>query len=239
MSSGQQLGKKDTPVFTGVAHRNAGGFKTTFVAHPSLAADQQLILPDGHGSANQVLTDLDGNGTLGFQTASSLIPVATQAEDGLLTAADKIKLDGMQEFLTTVTQSSTSNSYANINQLVATLQPGTYRFTFNGLFQSASTGTGIGLRVGAGTATITTCYGQWFIGQAGDGTAQSFQYSQLTANTNVTSTSVATANSNAIAHATGVFVVTVAGTVAIQIRSEQNGTAVTIQPGCVFTLNKV
>lgn len=140
-------------------------------------------------------------------------------------------------YFNTSSVSTTSNAYAAATGLISTtLQPGFYYFRMSGLMQSAAANTGIGVRIGAGTATLTTAYAKWSIAQAAAGTAQAFVYDQTTATTNVTSASVPVANSNIVVNGEGVFRVFVAGTVQIEIRSETNGTAVTLQPDAAFVI---
>jgi hypothetical protein len=94
--------------------------------------------------------------------------------------------------------------------------------------QSGSTTNGVGVRITNTTATISTIHGTWLISQATNSTSQNFQYQQLATNTNVTSASVQTANSNFSVIGEGVFRVTSTGSVAIQIRSELNGTSASL-----------
>jgi hypothetical protein len=143
-------------------------------------------------------------------------------------------------YRTTVTQSSTTVAYAAIANLTSTtLQPGLYKFNLYAISQTSTTNTGIGYRVGAGTATISTISAKFRIGQAADGTAKDFVYDQLEANTNRTSASVAAANTNFNAIGEGVFRITAAGTVRIEFRTETNGNAATIQIDSVFQIELI
>lgn len=142
--------------------------------------------------------------------------------------------------VTSVAVANTTVTYTTVAALTtASLLPGIYRFTFVGLMQSAAAQTGVGVRISNVSAAVSTTYGQWSIRQGVNGTAASFVYDQLAANTNITSASVATANTNFTVLGEGVFRVTTAGTVAIQIRSETAGTAVTLQPDAVLTVELV
>lgn len=135
---------------------------------------------------------------------------------------------------------NTANTYTTIAGLTsATLPVGLYSFQFFGLSQSAATSTGVGFRISNVSATVSTMYGKWFIDQAANGTAQSFQYAQLANNTNVTSASSIVASTNFSVTGFGVFRVTAQGTVAIQIRSETAGTQVLIQPDAVLEIKKI
>jgi hypothetical protein len=134
---------------------------------------------------------------------------------------------------------NTVATYTTIAGLTsATLPVGLYSFEFRGLSQSAATNTGVGFRISNVSATVSTMYGKWFISQAANGTAQSFQYDQLANNTNVTSASSIAANTNFSVTGSGVFRVTAQGTVAIQIRSE-TGTQVLVQPDAILEIEKI
>lgn len=140
---------------------------------------------------------------------------------------------------TTATQTSTSATYANVTQLVtASLPVGLYLFDVRAICQSTAGNVGIGLRVGSGSATLSTCQGKWLISTAADGIAQSYQYDQLLSTTNVSAPASPTANTNFSVLGSGVFRVTAAGTVAVQIRSE-NTTAVSIRSDSIFYIKKV
>ena len=138
-----------------------------------------------------------------------------------------------------VTQNSTSVTYANVTELTSEVLPvGLYSFDCFALCQSTAANTGVGLRLGAGTATLATTFARWEISQAVDGIGKTFIYDQLNATTNVSSASVATANTNFIVTGRGIFEVTTSGTVAIQLRSE-TGTSVSIRIGSNFNLKKL
>lgn len=139
----------------------------------------------------------------------------------------------------TIAQSSTSATYANVTELVSDiLEVGTYLFEYRGLSQSTAAGTGIGIRIGAGTAVLGVTFGEWQIAQATDGTGKYFQYNQVSATTNISSASVQTANADFVVKGSGSFTVTTTGTVAIQLRSE-TGTSVSVRIGSVFFIKKV
>lgn len=121
----------------------------------------------------------------------------------------------------------------------ASLPAGLYRFSMHGQYQSASTATGVGVRISNGTATVTTCYGMWRFSQAADGVNKTFQVDQLNSTTNATSASSAVANSNANVEGSGVFRVTVAGTMQIQLRSEVAASQVLLQPDAVLVVEQI
>lgn len=139
----------------------------------------------------------------------------------------------------TANQTSTSTTYANVTELVSdSLLVGTYAFECFAICQSTNANTGVGLRVGAGTATLGATFGKWDISQAANGTSKNFQYDQLDSTTNVTSASVATANTNFIVTGRGIVTLSTAGTIAIQFRSETT-TASSIRIGSIFYLKKI
>jgi len=151
-----------------------------------------------------------------------------------------INTSNTQRLRMTALQSVTANTYTNVTELTSLSLPvGNYRFTCNAIFQSSVLATGMGIRIGAVTATLTPCFGKWFIAQNANGQSQSFIYDQLTSTTNITSASVPTANSDALIFGSGSFSVTVAGTVAIQIRSENNGTAISLRTGSMFVIEGI
>lgn len=139
----------------------------------------------------------------------------------------------------TANQNSTSTTYANVTELTSEILPvGLYTFECFALCQSTAANTGVGLRLGAGTAVLSTTFGRWEISQAVDGISKTFIYDQLSATTNVTSASVNTINTNFVVIGRGIFEVTTSGTVAVQIRSE-TGTSVSIRIGSNFNLRKL
>jgi hypothetical protein len=106
-----------------------------------------------------------------------------------------------------------------------------YRIEAILMFRTAATGTGIAFtanttNTAAGTFSLLTQ-----IPQAGDGTGSTFSGTINAFNDIVTSTAVAVANANYIATINGVFVATASGTVALQFRSEVNGSTVTLANG--------
>jgi hypothetical protein len=141
--------------------------------------------------------------------------------------------------ITTTNQNSTSTTYANVTELTSVSLPiGTYKFDVFAICQSTATTTGVGVRVGAGTAALSAVLAKWYISQAAAGTAKDFQYDQITATDNVVSASVNAANTNFLVKGSGYLTVTTAGTVAVQFRSE-TGTSVSIRLGSLFFLKKV
>lgn len=143
-------------------------------------------------------------------------------------------------YVTTINQVNSAATYANVSQLVtANLPAGLYRMVFFALMQTGSTTSGTGVRVAPSTASITTIGIKWFISQAVNTTSANFQYEQKATADNLTSASAAAANTNFTVSGEGVFRISVAGSVAIQIRPENAGTACTIRPDAIFLLEKI
>lgn len=153
---------------------------------------------------------------------------------GRLTAASN-GVGGLSVAVVTSPRSTTSATHSAVTDLSLTLQPGLYQINVLGLFQSSATTSGAGFRVIAGTATVTTIYGDWEITQGGNGTDQDYEYKQVDQTINVTSTSVVAANTNYVFTGRLICRVTVAGTVVTQFRSETGGQTTTVQTDSVMT----
>ncbi len=137
-------------------------------------------------------------------------------------------------------QSRTVNTYATITGMTtAGLPVGLYKINVYGLYQTAATTTGIGLRLSVGTATISGLSITWNFQQGASGTDQHFSYSQTATGDNVTSAYVVAANTNYTFSGDGVFRVTATGTVVLQFRSETNGSSVTVQPDVVVLITEL
>lgn len=135
---------------------------------------------------------------------------------------------------------NTTVNYTTVAALTtASLLPGIYRFNFQGFMQSAATQVGVGVRISSLSATLSTIYGQWNIKQGANGTSANYIYDQVAENTNITSASSPGSNVSFVVLGEGIFRVTTQGTVAIQIRSETNGTAATLQPDAVLTVELI
>lgn len=161
------------------------------------------------GTYNSVTVDSKGRITSGSNTAPFARYVATNS----------------------AAATNATVTYTTVAQLTtASLPVGLYFFRFAGNMQSTQTQSGVGVRISPVTATITTISAKWNFSQGADGTAHDFEFDQVLTTTNVTSASVTTANANFAVNGMGVFRVTVAGTVAIQLRTEVAGQTATIQP---------
>lgn len=140
----------------------------------------------------------------------------------------------------TAIQTTASSTYNNLIEFVTpVLGTGNYIIEFEGTYQSTATNTGIGARLSQGTATINFLSINWRFSQAGNGTDKFYEYSQTGLGDNVTSTSTLATNTNYPVVALGVFSISNAGTVALQFRSENNGTTVSIRPTSILNIRKV
>ncbi len=138
-------------------------------------------------------------------------------------------------FILSSVQTSSSTTYTTITQLTSTSLPaGFYKVECYLICQSTATSVGIGLRVGSVTAAISNPTAiRWGISQAGNGTSKFFSYDQTSSTDNITSTASPSANTNFLAIGTGIINITTAGTIAIQLRSE-NTNSVSVRPNSVF-----
>jgi hypothetical protein len=139
----------------------------------------------------------------------------------------------------TANQTKNTVTYSNVTELTTgTLPTGTYMFNCFAICQSTSAAAGIGLRVGAGTATLGDTFGKWAVSQAAEGVNRNYEYDQLNSTTNFSSAAVQTANTNFIVNGNGIVTLTTEGTIAVQIRSETTA-AVSIRIGSIFYLKKI
>lgn len=137
-------------------------------------------------------------------------------------------------------QASTSNAYANVTGFVTpSLEAGLYVLELKGIMQSATLTTGVGLRLFNGTAAVSTVNVNWTFSQGVNGTDKNYEYNQINIADNLTSISVITVNTNFPVFGNGVFRITTAGTMAIQIRSEVNGSGVSIRPDSTVMFKKI
>ena len=143
-------------------------------------------------------------------------------------------------YYTFAEQSSASTTYVSVTDLTSVSLPvGLYKFKFWGLMQSNSATNGVGVRINGTDAGISTCFAFWNISQASDGTNSTFSYDQTALTTNVVSQSVPAANTNLLVVGDGIFRVTSAGTMSIQIRSEGHDHTVKIMPDSVFSIDLI
>ena len=140
----------------------------------------------------------------------------------------------------TAIQTSTSTTYANITEFVSlSIEPGLYVLELKGIMQSTATTTGLGLRLVNGTAVLSTLAIAWYFGLAANGTNKTYEYHQITTADNITSTAVLAINTNTPVRGQGIFRVTTAGTVAIQLRTEIAASGVSIRPDSTLMIKKI
>lgn len=145
MGSGQQTGKHDTPIFTGVSLRNAADHVTTLQVPAGQSVDQSITLPPADGTAGQI-PSTDGAGNWKWINAT-VVPVDSQ-----------INWNMYEEFLGTATTFSngwtptTSGTGAAIAQSTADVTNG--RFGVCSL-STGTTTTGLAaIQLGAGTLRL-------------------------------------------------------------------------------------
>lgn len=186
----------------------------------------------GPGSVTATLADSGVvSGTYSLVTVDSKGRVTVGSNTGSITR---------YSYFTSVAAATTSATYGSIAALTTVSLPiGLYMFRFSGNMQSTQTTAGVGVRVAPVTATVTTVSAKWNIAQGTNGVSHDFEYDQILTTDNVTSASVAAANTNFSVNGMGVFRVTVAGTVAIQTRTETAGQTATLQPDAGFVLELV
>lgn len=139
---------------------------------------------------------------------------------------------------TAAIQSNATQTWVNLTNLQFDVSPGRYLIVGHFIYQSTALATGIGLRLGAGTATIDRLLLKWFIALNAAGQSQSYQWDQLAFADNIFATSTPVANADQGAHCFGVVNVTVAGNLNFQFRSETTN-AVSVRPGSTVTLERI
>jgi hypothetical protein len=185
--------------------------------------------------SNQITANLTNTGVIPGTYSS-----VTVDANGRVSAASNTGPVTRFSYFSTATDSTTQASYITVAALTsASLPVGLYRFQFNGNMQSASTTSGVGVRVAPVSATMTTVSAKWNISQGANGVSHDFEYDQIANNTNVTSASVAAANNTFSVNGFGLFRLTTAGTVAIQIRAETANQAASLLADAAFTMELV
>lgn len=143
-------------------------------------------------------------------------------------------------YTTSDNNSTTLTNFINIPDLTTVSLPiGLYKFTFLALVQSTATTTGVGVKLSAETASISTIYGKYSISQSVPGTTQSYEYDQISQNTNVTSVSASSTAFGFVIRGEGVVRVTSAGSLAMQFRSEVADSAVVIKPDAILNVELI
>lgn len=138
----------------------------------------------------------------------------------------------------TASQSSTAIAFANLIQLTSAVLPiGRYAFQTYIKIRSADAKNGYGLRFQNGTAVVSDIFAQWRLPEAADfSAAHNIIYSQRALTDNNIAGNIGAAITDYTAIGEGGFTLTAAGTVAIQLRSETAGTAVTVGIGSSFII---
>lgn len=202
------------------------------------SADINFSYPDVD---NQISAELTTTGVVAG--TYSLVSVDSK---GRITAGSNTGSVTRYSYATSSTTSNSNATYTSVAQLTtASLPTGLYKFSFFGRMQSGATANGSGVRISAGTATITTVNAKWFLTQAtntsGSNTVQNINYTwdQTDATTNVVSGQIFAANTTFNALGEGVVRITTAGSLAIQIRSDANGSASSLLADSVLILELV
>lgn len=261
INSNGGLGNTSNVNFTPFVGRT-GGPSSIVRAIDNGASSSDLIFLNAPAGSSSVATELfritsDGRFIFTSTTGPLSIPRMTTAQREAITSP----LVGSQVYDTTIgticwwngsawlfeidltcvnNQTSTSVTYANITELTSPVLPAArYQFEFTGVGQSTVTTTGIGIRLGAGTATVSSVVANWGFSLAANGTDKNFEYSQLGPTTDIASTGVLTANTDFPMYGTGVFTTSTPGTVAAQIRSEIAASGVSIRINSHLRIRKI
>jgi hypothetical protein len=227
-----------TPDQTSAAGTSASLARADHVHNIPAAAPSSIGTANAKGS-NATFALSDHIHDHGSQTTATHHAAVTQSVNGFMSATDKTKLDNMLGYVMTATQASSSSTYASVTELTtASLATGTYAFEFVGGIQSANTNTGHGIRINAVSATMSVVFAKWHLALGAAGFDESYIYGQTTPTQNTTSGSMNASNTNFVSSGSGVFTLTGAGTVAIQLRSETSN-AVTLQIGTMLKIRKI
>lgn len=166
---------------------------------------------------------------------------ATTVASGFMSAADKVKLDGITNdvfYKTTAALTNSSNStLTSITELgIPVVAGNAYRFRFWILYRSTATTTGL---VVAMTATAGAT-GTLSANLRNNTSTTTAVMSTLNAfNTVLTYTSTPTANTDFIAEIEGIFVCTASGNIVPQFRSETNGQTITVRVNSIAEVKQL
>jgi hypothetical protein len=143
-------------------------------------------------------------------------------------------------YVTTAIQVRSAATYIGVTELTSVSLPvGFYKIEAFVICQSTAGTVGLGMRIGQGTAVIGSPMGvQWQIPLNANGNDRYFEYDQTTPTENIFTTSAPAANTNFVVKGVGVLNVTTAGTIAVQIRSE-NANAVSVRPNSLFFIKAI
>jgi len=177
-----------------------------------------------------------------YATVGHTHPDATTSTSGFMSAADKVKLNGITNDVvvrSTTTFTNTSNStFVNQTDLVLPVVAGRlYTFDFLIKFQSAATNTGITIGLAGTTTGNLTCNGNIIQG-SGTGGLSSAPITNFTTNL-VASASTPVANVDYLARLTGIFVASTSGEMYPRFRSETNGQQVSVKPDSILLFKEL
>jgi len=166
---------------------------------------------------------------------------ATTVASGFMSAADKVKLDGITNdvfYKTTAALTNSSNvTLTSITQLGIPVVAGTaYRFRIWILYRSSANTTGLVVAM-TNTAGAT---GTLSLNLRNNTSTTAASLSTLNAfNSVLTYTSTPTANTDFIAEIEGIFVCTASGNIVPQFRSETNGQTITVQANSIAEVKQL
>lgn len=166
---------------------------------------------------------------------------ATTVASGFMSAADKVKLDGITNdifYKTTAALTNSSNStLTSITELgIPVVAGNAYRFRFWILYRSTQNTTGLVVAM-TNTAGAT---GTLSANLRNNTSTTAASLSTLSAfNTILTYTSTPTANTDFVAQIEGIFVCTASGNIVPQFRSETNGQTITVQVNSIAEVKQL
>lgn len=224
----------------------------TLLRSAAIAASSDITLPAGTDTLVGLAAVQSVTGAKTFSAAKLIAPDHTFSSSTAATPAagqvalyvtsgdylsknqsgDITKLVRSYNATMTGTQASTSTTMADVTELVTPVIPaGTYQWECEGAYQTAATTTGIGMRLVAGTSTMTRIFGMWNFRQAVDGVASMYTIAQLDQTLAAASASVIAATTNYPLSGVGYFTLSVAGTVKAQFATEVAASAATLAIG--------
>jgi hypothetical protein len=196
-----------------------------------------------------VLTNSNNGGWRMYVDQTGVTALATPSVSGLMSAADKTKLDTYPAVafanliaVMTSTQADTTAAYVNVTQLVVALAASaTYLIDCFVTFQTAATTTGAGVGFVSPTGSVSMLEVVVPIVSTAIASAlrTTFPNAAATTTGNVLGTGVTAINSNHTARISGVLRTTTAGNLQIQFRTEVAASACTLQIGSTLTAVRI
>lgn len=197
------------------------------------SADIDFTYPD---ALNQITAALTTTGV----SAGTYNLLTVNAKGRVTAASNNAGTITRYGYRTSSNNSVTTTTYTTVAQLTsASLPAGLYKFDFEGSMQSAATNNGVGVRLSNTSGTISNLSIKWIIGQSGAGASQSFIYDQTATSDNTTSANAPAANTQFHVSGHGYFRLSVAGAIAIQIRSETSNTAITLLTDAILRVELI